>query len=54
MLGGVYAVYPALSGRPISWILLLIAAFVFMAASGETVAVEGRARFDAGHRPDGP
>ncbi|MEE8061152.1 MAG: site-2 protease family protein [Gemmatimonadales bacterium] len=54
VLGGVYAVYPALSGRPISWILLLIAAFVFMAASGETAAVEGRARFDAGHRPDGP
>jgi Zn-dependent protease len=47
VLGGLYAVYPVVVGGSISWILLLIAAFVFMAASAEAAAVGGRARVEA-------
>ena len=52
VVGGLYAVYPVISGGSISWILLLIAGFVFMAASGEAAAVEGRAPSESGRDPN--
>ena len=54
VVGGIYAVYPVLSGGRISWILLLIAAFVVMAASAEAASVGARPRFDENPPPHGP
>ncbi len=43
VLFGFYALF---GGRTTNWFLLMIALFVFMAASGEAAAVEARARHD--------
>ncbi|MEE8268305.1 MAG: site-2 protease family protein [Gemmatimonadales bacterium] len=43
VLFGFYAMF---GGRTTNWFLLMIALFVFMAASGEAAAVEARARHD--------
>lgn len=43
VLFGLYAMF---GGRTTNWFLLMIALFVFMAASGEAAAVEARARND--------
>jgi stage IV sporulation protein FB len=51
VLFGIYALF---GGRSPNWFLLLIAAFVFLAAKGEATAVEASARLDRPPPGSGP